>query len=146
MHTDANTLDNGTLIEGDICIVGAGAAGISMALEWAHTPHKVILLEGGGFEVDSDIQDLYRGENIGQKYYPLQSSRLHFFGGTTGHWGGFCARFDPWDFEERTGCPIAAGRSVVRTWIRYMTGPKRSLRSDPLKDGMPNTGKSRVQS
>jgi len=31
MHIDARTIDNNTLIEGDICIVGAGAAGISMA-------------------------------------------------------------------------------------------------------------------
>lgn len=111
MHVDANMLDDGTLIEGDLCIIGAGAAGIGMALEWAGTSHKVILLEGGGFEVESDLQDLYRGENIGQKYYPLQSSRLHYFGGTTGHWGGVCAQFDSWDFEERewvsySGWPI----------------------------------------
>ena len=45
MYIDARTLDNGTLIEGDICIVGAGAAGISMALEWMNTPYKVILLD-----------------------------------------------------------------------------------------------------
>lgn len=105
MHIDANLLEDDSLIEGDLCIVGAGAAGISMALEWAHASHKVILLEGGGFEVDAGLQDLYRGEIVGQKYYPLQSSRLHYFGGTTGHWGGFCARFDPWDFEKRDWVP-----------------------------------------
>src|SRR5690606_32837424 len=71
MHIDANALDDGTLIEGDLCIVGAGAAGISMALEWDGSPRKVILLEGGAFEVDAEMQDLYRGDNIGRKYYPL---------------------------------------------------------------------------
>ncbi len=105
MHIDANALDDGTLIEGDLCIVGAGAAGISMALEWDGSPRKVILLEGGAFEVDAEMQDLYRGDNIGRKYYPLQSSRLHFFGGTTGHWAGWCARFDWWDFVEREWVP-----------------------------------------
>ena len=105
MHIDARTLDDGTLIEGDICIIGAGAAGVSMALEWKGRTQKVILLEGGGFEVEAEIQDLYRGENIGQRYYPLQSSRLHLFGGTMGHWGGFCARLDPWDFEQRDWVP-----------------------------------------
>ena len=49
MHIDAKTLPDNTLIEGDICIIGAGAAGISMALEWMNKPYKVILLEGGGF-------------------------------------------------------------------------------------------------
>lgn len=48
MHIDARTLENKSLIQGYICIVGAGAEGISMALEWANTPYKVILLEAGG--------------------------------------------------------------------------------------------------
>jgi hypothetical protein len=30
-------------LEGDICIVGTVAAGISMALEWINTPYKEIL-------------------------------------------------------------------------------------------------------
>jgi len=111
MHTDARYLDNDSLIEGDLCIVGAGAAGISMALEWMHSSAKVILLEGGGFEYDDKVQELYRGKNTGQHYYPLKSTRLHYFGGTTGHWGGFCSILDPIDFRRRdwvneSGWPI----------------------------------------
>ena len=111
MHVDARHLENGSLIEGDICIVGAGAAGISMALDWNKTPYRVILLEGGGFEYDSKIQDLYAGKTTGQKYYPLMSSRLHYFGGTTGHWAGFCSPMDQIDFDKRewvehSGWPI----------------------------------------
>lgn len=107
MHVDARTLEDGTLIEGDICIIGAGAAGISMAMEWMNTPYKVILLEGGGFEYDAGVQDLYRGENIGRKYHPFEHSRLHFFGGTTNHWGGFCSPFDAIDFEKRDWVPYS---------------------------------------
>src|SRR5688572_9549822 len=105
MYTDARNLENGSILEGDICIVGAGAAGISLAMEWINTPYKVILLEGGGFELDKRMQDLYRGKSIGQRYYPLQSSRLHYFGGTSGHWAGFCSPFDPIDFEKRDWVP-----------------------------------------
>lgn len=105
MHTDARTLDNGTLIEGDICIVGAGAAGISMALEWKDTPYKVILLEGGGFDLEAEMQALYRAENIGRHYYALEAARWHVFGGTTGHWGGFCSPYDPIDFKKRDWVP-----------------------------------------
>ena len=43
MHTDARELNDGSVIEGDICIIGAGAAGISMALEWINTPYKVVI-------------------------------------------------------------------------------------------------------
>ena len=101
MYIDARTLPDGRQIEGDICIVGAGAAGISMALEWIGSGKSVVLLEGGGFTIERDMQDLNRGENLGQRYYPLQSSRLRWFGGTTGHWGGFCSVLDPIDFEKR---------------------------------------------
>lgn len=105
MHTDAQVLEDGSLIEGDLCIVGAGAAGISMALEWVGKGRKVLLLEGGGFDPDPRMQDLYRGEVVGQPYFPLEAARLHYFGGTTNHWAGFCAPFDPIDFEPRDWVP-----------------------------------------
>lgn len=111
MHVDARKLGNDTLIEGDICIIGAGAVGISIALDWINLPYKVILLEGGGFEYDDKIQELYAGKTTGQPYYPLKSARLHYFGGTSGHWGGMCTPLDPIDFEKRdwianSGWPI----------------------------------------
>ena len=105
MHIDARTLPNGSVLEADLCIVGAGAAGISMALEWIGSHHKVLLLEGGGFEYELAMQDLYRGEIVGLPYYPLQAARLHYFGGTTGHWAGFCSTLDPIDFEKREWVP-----------------------------------------
>lgn len=105
MHIDARKLDHNTLIEGDICIVGAGAAGISIALDLIDTPYKVILLEGGGFQYDEKVQDLYGGSTSGQKYFPLKSTRLHYFGGTTGHWAGMVSPFDPIDFKERPWIP-----------------------------------------
>lgn len=105
MHTDARTLENGSLIEGDLCIVGAGAAGITLALEWIGKGDRVLLLEGGGFDYDPRMQDLYRGEIIGLPYFPLQAARLHYFGGTTGHWAGFCSTLDPIDFEVRDWVP-----------------------------------------
>jgi choline dehydrogenase-like flavoprotein len=105
MHIDARNLENNSLIEGDICIAGAGAAGISMALEWINTPYKIILLEGGGFEYDEQVQELYAGKTRGQRYFPLKSIRLHYFGGTTGHWAGWCAEFDEIDFKERDWVP-----------------------------------------
>ena len=101
MHQDARYMDNDSVIDGDICIIGAGAAGISIALEWDNLPYKVILLEGGGLEYDDRVQELFRGKTTGQRYYPLKSSRLHFFGGTTGHWGGLCSIFEPSAFEKR---------------------------------------------
>ena len=105
MHIDARTLDNDTLIEGDLCIIGTGAAGISIALELISSGRKVIMLEAGGFEPEARLQALYRGDSLDRPYYPLHSARLHYFGGTTGHWAGYSSPFDPIDFEKRDWVP-----------------------------------------
>ena len=108
MHTDARTLDDGSLIEGDICIIGAGAAGISMALEWMGAGHEVVLLEGGGFEYSLDMQALYAGKSLGDPYnVPLEVARLHYFGGTTNHWAGWCSPMEPLNFEKRDWVPYS---------------------------------------
>lgn len=107
MHTDARKLPDQSVLEGDVCIVGAGAAGISISLDWAGSRHKVILLESGGFEYDDNIQDLYKGQTTGQKYYPMRSSRMSLFGGTTNHWAGMCSPFDEIDFAKRDWVPYS---------------------------------------
>ena len=75
MHFDARNIDNNTVIEGDICIIGAGAAGISMALEWINSGHKVILLEGGGFEYEDKMQtgaeDCKSGDGVRRATFSL---------------------------------------------------------------------------
>jgi choline dehydrogenase-like flavoprotein len=105
LHTDGRTLPSGTVIEGDLCIVGAGASGITIAREFANSSVKVLLLEGGGFEFDPQLQELYRGEIAGLQYFPLQAAALHYFGGTTNHWAGYCSTFEPIDFEKRDWVP-----------------------------------------
>ncbi|MFT6100549.1 MAG: choline dehydrogenase-like flavoprotein [Arenicella sp.] len=101
MLIDARKLDDDSVLQGDICIVGAGAAGISIALDWLHSSSNIILLESGGFDYSPDVQALNDGQTTGQKYYPLQSSRLRQFGGTTALWAGMCAQLDEIDFKTR---------------------------------------------
>jgi choline dehydrogenase-like flavoprotein len=95
----------------EVCIVGAGADGITLARRLAQLGHSVCMLESGGLDFEQRTQDLYRGENVGMTYYDLDQSRFRFFGGTTGIWGGRCALLDPIDFERRdwvahSGWPI----------------------------------------
>ncbi|MFK5923529.1 MAG: GMC family oxidoreductase [Verrucomicrobiota bacterium] len=85
----------------DVCIVGAGAAGITLALQLAGQGKKVTLIESGNFEMEGTTQYLYHGENIGLPYKDLLSCRLRYFGGTTNHWGGVCRNNDPEDHEPR---------------------------------------------
>lgn len=107
MFIDARTIANDTMLETDVCIIGAGAAGITLAREFSGQPFRVSLLESGGLSSDADTQMLAVGMNIGLPYYPIGTTRLRFFGGTTNHWGGTCRPFDPIDFERRDGIPYS---------------------------------------
>lgn len=89
----------------DVCIVGAGAAGIAMARQLVGQAFKVCLLEAGDIEFDARTQALYKGEIIGHPYYPMDSIRLRYFGGTTNVWAGACRPLDERDFEVRRNIP-----------------------------------------
>jgi len=92
-------------LEADVCIVGAGAAGVALARHMMGAGHDVCLLEGGGMDYEDDTQLLFDGENIGMEYYDLDHARLRFFGGTTNIWGGRNIPLDPIDFEKRDWVP-----------------------------------------
>lgn len=115
------TLDASDGFSADICIIGAGAAGLSLARRLVQRGHQVCLLESGGLDFEQETQDLYRGANVGMPYYDLDQSRLRFFGGTVAIWGGRCALLDPIDFEQRdwvphSGWPI--GRADLDPYYR----------------------------
>ncbi len=109
MLIDARELRDGSRVDADLCIVGAGAAGISLAREWIGAGRRVVLLESGGFEPDAGTQDLYAGEAVGNVIATpdlhLVRTRLRFFGGSTNHWGGYCRPLAPLDFESRPWVP-----------------------------------------
>ena len=105
MLIDARELPEGHTVEADICIVGAGAVGIAMGLEFEASNQKVVILESGGLEMDPRTQSLYEGDHVGRTTYALETNRLRFFGGTTGHWAGHCRPFDAFDFSARDWIP-----------------------------------------
>jgi len=109
MIINSKDLESGQTLEADLCIIGAGAAGITIAREFLKSNLKVCLLESGGNEFKPEVQDLYAGKvtgNIlsGQSAY-LTLSRLRYIGGTTNHWSGWCRPLDQIDFEQRPWVP-----------------------------------------
>ncbi len=61
MIVSARSLPPGTVLDCDICIVGAGAAGITMACELERSGLDVVMLEAGGPKYDADTQEGLRG-------------------------------------------------------------------------------------
>jgi choline dehydrogenase-like flavoprotein len=102
---DARGVADGATLDADVCIVGAGAAGITIARELAGGRLDVLLLESGGLEHDPRTQELARGEVSAHSYPPLESARLRMFGGSTNHWNGWCRPLDPVDLERRPAVP-----------------------------------------
>ena len=109
MLADAADLASGQEIQTDVCIVGAGPAGISIAHELRGTDIRVWLLESGGRDVERRAQRLNRGQSVGYSIHRLHRSRVRAFGGTSRHWfspsdDSWAARpLDPIDFEVRPG-------------------------------------------
>jgi choline dehydrogenase-like flavoprotein len=98
-------VSSGTVIPCDLCIVGAGPAGIAIADRLIDSGLSLVLLESGGFEPDRATQKLFRGDNRGHDYYRIDSCRYRFFGGSSNRWGGFCRPFDAVDFRKSDWLP-----------------------------------------
>lgn len=105
MLLDANELSTGATLSADVCIAGAGAAGITLALTLQNAGLDVLLLESGGLEDESDTQALYRGTMSGIDTWELDDHRWRLFGGSTSRWAGWCRPLDAHDFEKRSYIP-----------------------------------------
>ena len=106
MIVDARQIEDGAELGADLCVIGAGAAGITVALEFLGEGRSAILLESGGMKPNSATQSLYKGELAhGTRQSPLHTYRERQFGGTTTIWGGRCVPFNSVDFERRPWMP-----------------------------------------
>ena len=88
-----------------ICIVGAGAAGICLAVELSRQGKNVMVLEGGGRDIEDAAQEPYRSEVIGHEHRGIHTGRFRAHGGTTTRWGGQIYELNAEDFERREWIP-----------------------------------------
>ena len=102
MLTDLNSsnVKENTFSGFDVAIVGAGAAGITLALKLSSLGKKVALIEAGGLEYSDDSQEIYLAKTLGDPYFELDVARLRYFGGSTNHWSGWCRTFEIEDFNR----------------------------------------------
>lgn len=122
-------------IHADVCVIGAGAAGITLTRALMIFGHQVALLESGGLDQNPGIDDFMKGENTGFSYYPLHESRLRFFGGTTSIWGGRCAQLDEIDFEKRSWIPYSGWPISKKELDPYYKCAQKLFEIEPVPGG-----------
>ena len=142
---DLDALDGRIELEAEVCVIGAGAAGISLARRLLDTGRRCCCWRAAASIMRRRSAALNAGANVGEDYYDLEDSRLRFFGGTTAIWGGRCAELDPIDLKARDYVPYSGwpiGWEELRRWCdeaRPLFGlpPRRPGPADLRRAGVP---------
>ncbi len=103
MFFDANSVKKGGTVTADLCIIGAGAVGITLALALKDSGLKIVILESGDIETNKEIQTLNAIETTDLQL--SEPSRARVFGGTTTVWAARFRPLDPEDFEAKNWVP-----------------------------------------
>jgi choline dehydrogenase-like flavoprotein len=91
--------------QADLCVIGAGPAGIAIARSFIGTSTTVCLIEGGGLAGEVRSQSLYEGTSAGSTPFDAGTSRMRVFGGSCTLWGGGCIPLADADLEPRDWVP-----------------------------------------
>ena len=113
MELNARTAPEGFTLDAEVCIVGAGPAGITLAHALQTRGIQCALLESGGYPRESESQELNLAETSGDLHQDLRLARARGAGGTAALWntmfrGAAFAKYlplDPIDFEAREWIP-----------------------------------------
>jgi choline dehydrogenase-like flavoprotein len=114
MEVDARTL-GAPVLDADVCIVGAGPAGLVLGRELAMRERRVVILESGHRHPDPAAQALSEGTTTGDAYAGPAATRQRQAGGTVHMWntwfegaaGGKYVPLDAIDFEARPWWPLS---------------------------------------
>jgi choline dehydrogenase-like flavoprotein len=107
---DLNALGGMSVIDTDICIIGSGAAGLSLAAEFLTSSQRVLVLESGRREPGTLDCELNEVACAGVRHDGATAGRVRAFGGTTRAWGGQLLPLRPSEF-------------ATRPWVRYSGWP-----------------------
>jgi choline dehydrogenase-like flavoprotein len=119
MIEDFRRVDASVPVSADVCIVGAGAAGIVLALELSKAGAHVVLLESGDVMPHKSCQVLNHGEIDGQPFTGLTGGRLRALGGATRLWFGQCIRLEQIDLIHRDWVPYSGWPITMKELVPW---------------------------
>jgi choline dehydrogenase-like flavoprotein len=115
MEQDARQIFAGTVLEADLCIIGAGPAGIALARELVGRKASVLIVESGGPQPDASIQKLNDGNVVGDPYVGLRLSRCRAIGGATHLWNTPVADAQGAKYAPLDPCDLALHADLAHT-------------------------------
>lgn len=89
----------------DLCIIGAGAAGLALAAQFLEGPGRILLVESGRYEPDAYDEDLNQLQSVGLRHDGWREGRVRSLGGTTRAWGGQLVPLRSSEVESRPWVP-----------------------------------------
>lgn len=119
----------------DVLIIGAGAVGITLAVDLARKGKRVVVCESGGRGMELASQKLNEAILSGRMHSGITEGRARVLGGTTTLWGGQLIAFREIDFVERPWLNLKAWPIDRRQLLPYY---------EAFADmaGLPNNGSS----
>jgi choline dehydrogenase-like flavoprotein len=109
------------LLRCDVCIIGAGPAGITIARELSGTQLRITLLESGGTERQEETDALNEIESVGwPRVMDQWLVRNRIVGGSSSTWTGRCAPFDEIDLQFRDWVPNSGWPLEIDHLIPYL--------------------------
>jgi choline dehydrogenase-like flavoprotein len=137
MITDFRSAEVPAEFTTDICIVGSGAAGLTVACHVGGRL-RVLVVEAGDRDPGPDDADWLAGETTDFAFDGLTSGRVRAFGGATRRWFGQCIRLDPMDFEQRAWVPYSGWPIIAQDLEAYYDRAERFLGIAPHRYGGEN--------
>lgn len=145
MLKNADLLEEGTCIQTQICIIGSGPAGLSVANEFLGNNTSVYVVESGAEEFNRNAQRLNKCRQSGDAIYTsLAKSRRRQLGGLSHAWGTEISKHElgvmyaplsPIDFEKRNWIPNSGWPIDYDSLVPYYESAQRLCKSGPFEYG-----------
>lgn len=132
MHIDLDRVEPSLLLKAEVCVIGAGVAGLLLAVQLAEAGRQVLLLEAGGLQDEARSQSLYDAVMSAAKYTGASDGRFRVFGGSSTRWGGQLLPYTVDIFSPPQGVPSAAWPIGEEELTGYYDELQRLLGADLL--------------
>jgi choline dehydrogenase-like flavoprotein len=132
MLVDFREIAGSTTLRADVCLIGSGAAGITLAMELDRSGLDVVMLAGGAAQFDAACHDLYRSHVVGLRHKGIHEMRARIHGGTTTLWAGQALPLDPIDFEARDWVPYSGWPFDLEAMKPYYLRAEQVMKLTPM--------------